>query len=165
MNGMRTDSKVPAAVRAALTMWLVAIGAGIFETILVVASGRAGGGAAIGVTVRVVVFVAATVVAQRMYTGRRWARLTLALALGIGGVLSLSVGPILWLVDGNSLTHLIARAGVIDLVFGGSRIVHIAAVLAGCALMYLPSANAYFRASTHHSARDVVAVDGRAVQG
>ncbi|MFJ8578331.1 hypothetical protein [Micromonospora sp. NPDC093277] len=134
-------------------MWLVAIGAGVFETILVVLSGRAGNGAAAGVVVRTAVFVAATVVALRMFSGRGWARLALVVALGIGGTLSLAVGPVMWLANGNSLTHLIAQAGIIDLVFGGSRIVHVAAVLTGCVLMFVPSADAYFRAQAHRRVR------------
>jgi hypothetical protein len=127
-------------------MWLVAIGAGVFETILVAASGRAGDGAAAGVAVRAVVFVAAMVVALRMLSGSRWARLTLTIALGIGGTLSLTVGPVLWLAHGNSLTHLMAQAAAIDVAFGASRVVHVAAVLAGCVLMFVPSADVYFRA-------------------
>jgi hypothetical protein len=147
IDSMRIDSRVPAAVRAASTAWLVAIGAGVFETILVVATGRAGDGAAVGVTVRGVVFAAAVVVTARMYAGRRWARAALAVGLGVLGTLSLVVDPILWLAHGNSLTRVLAHAGVTDLVFGGSRAVHVAAVLAGCLLMFLPSANAYFRSA------------------
>jgi hypothetical protein len=126
-------------------MWIVAIGAGIFETILVVVSGRAGDRAAVGVAVRAIVFAVAIVVVLRMFSGQRWARLTLAAGLGVVGTLSLTVEPVLWLARGNSLTHMVAQAGIIDLVFGSSRIVHVAAVVAGCVLMFMPSANAYFR--------------------
>ncbi|GIH04021.1 hypothetical protein Rhe02_20880 [Rhizocola hellebori] len=143
---MRSNSKAPAAVRKAFAAWLVAIGAGVFETILVVVSGRAGDGAAAGVAVRAVVFAAAVVVALRMLSGSRWARLTLTIALGIGGTLSLTVSPILWLAHGNSLAHLMAQATATDMAFGASRVVHIAAVLTGCVLMFVPSANEYFRA-------------------
>jgi hypothetical protein len=138
----------PAAVRAAFTMWLVAIAAGVFETVLVVASGRAGSGAAVGVAIRAVVFIAAAVVAARMLAGRRWARWTLAIGLGVVGTLSLVVDPALWLIHGNSLAKLVAHAGVIDLLVGGSRIVHVCAVVAGCVLMSVSSANEYFRSST-----------------
>jgi hypothetical protein len=135
-------------------MWLVAIGAGVFETILVVVSGRAGNDAAAGVAVRAIAFAAAIVVALQMFSGRGWARLTLTVALGIVGTLSLILDPVIWLAHGNSLTHLIAQAGIIDLVFGGSRVVHVAAVLAGCVLMFVPSADAYFRAPAHPPTRD-----------
>src|SRR5689334_5510999 len=136
---MRSDNGAPTAIRVALAMWLVAVGAGIFETILVVASGRAGDGAAAGVAVRAVVFGAAIVVALRMLSGRRWARLALAVGLGVFGLLSLTVDPVLWLAHGNSVTHLIEQSGTVDLLFGGSRVVHVVAVLAGCVLMFVPS--------------------------
>jgi hypothetical protein len=145
LDAMRTDTRAPAAVRAAFVMWLVAVGAGVFETVLVVASGQAGGGAAVGVTVRVAVFVAAVLVAVRMRAGRRWARLTLAVGLGVLGTLSLAVDPLLWLLDGNSLSGVLAESGAIDLAFGASRVLHVVAVLAGCVLMFVPSANRYFR--------------------
>ncbi|GAA2354627.1 hypothetical protein [Dactylosporangium salmoneum] len=142
---MRSVERVPVAVRAARTMWFVAIGAGVFETVLVVASGRAGGDAVAGVTVRVAVFAAAAFVVLRMSAGRRWARLALAVGLGVLGLLSLVVDPVLWLAHGNSLTALIRESGPVDLLFGASRAVHVAAVLSACLLMFLPSANRYFR--------------------
>ena len=58
-------------------------------------------------------------------------------------MLSLTVEPVPWLARGYSLTHMIAQAGIIDLVFGSSRVVHVAAVVAGCVLMFMPPANAY----------------------
>jgi hypothetical protein len=142
---MRIDTRVPAAVRAAFVLWLVAVGAGVFETVLVVASGKAGGGAAVGVAVRTAVFVAAVLVAFQMRAGRRWARWVLAVGLGVLGTLSLVVDPVRWLLDGNSLTDLVSGASAVDLAFGISRGVHVAAVLAACVLMFVPSAHAYFR--------------------
>ena len=72
--------------------------------------------------------------------------MALAVGLGIFGLLSLTVDPVIWLAHGNSLTHVIQQSGTVDLLFGGSRVVHVVAVLAGCVLMFVPSANAYFRA-------------------
>jgi hypothetical protein len=158
---MRSAQQVPVAVRAARTMWIIAIGAGIFETVLILASGRAGGGAFVGVAVRAVVFAAAVLVVLRMFSGRRWARLVLTAALGVLGTLSLTVDPFLWLVHGNSLTQLIRQSGIIDLLFGGSRVVHVAAVLGGCVLMFVPSANRYFRTSAAYPARDRTSVGKR----
>ncbi|GAA2532201.1 hypothetical protein GCM10010201_34590 [Pilimelia columellifera subsp. columellifera] len=80
-----------------------------------------------------------------MFAGWRWARLALTAALGILGTLSLTADPILWLVHGNSTTKLVQESGTIDLLSGGSRLVHVAAVLSGCVLMFVPSANAYFQ--------------------
>lgn len=126
-------------------MWLVAVGAGVFETILVVGSGQAGDGAAVGVVVRTAVFVAAILVAFQMRAGRRWARWALTIGLGLLGTLSLVVDPVRWLLDGNSLGDLLAGASAVDLTFGISRGIHVAAVLAGCVLMFVPAANAFFR--------------------
>jgi hypothetical protein len=135
----------PAAVRVAFVMWLVAVGAGVFETVLVVASGRAGDGAVAGVAVRGVVFALALVAALRMRDGRRWARVALVAGLGVFGLLSLVVAPVRWLLDGNSVGRLVAGSGTADLLFGGSRLLHVAAVVAGCALMFTRAANAWFR--------------------
>jgi hypothetical protein len=149
---MQTNHTIPASLRAAFVTWLVAIAAGVFETIVIVASGQAGNGAAVGVTVRTVVFLAAAWVNLQMLSGRRWARLTLAVGLGFLGTLSLVVDPVIWLVRGNSLTRLLAHAGATDVMFGSSRVVHVAAVLAACALMSAPSANGYFRMSAENRA-------------
>ncbi|MET7403479.1 hypothetical protein ABZS66_59410 [Dactylosporangium sp. NPDC005572] len=135
-------------------MWFIAVGAGVFETVLVVASGRAGADAVAGVTVRVIVFAAAVLVALQMAAGRRWARLALTVALGVLGTLSLTVDPLLWLAHGNSLSALIRESGVVDLLFGASRVVHVAAVLGGCVLMFVPSANRYFRTRAPRPAGD-----------
>lgn len=124
-------------------MWLIAVGAGAFETILVVLSGRAGDGAVVGVTVRLAVFVAAVLVAVRMRAGRNWARWVLAIGLGVLGTLSLVVDPILWLADGNSLSQAVTDLDAVDVSFAVSRVVHVAAVLTACVLMFLPTSNAY----------------------
>ncbi|GGK28973.1 hypothetical protein GCM10010124_22180 [Pilimelia terevasa] len=142
---MRGAESVPGAVRGARAMWLVAIGAGVCETVLIVASGQAGGDAAAGVAVRAAVFAAAVLVVLRMAAGRRWARWLLTVALGVLGTLSLTVEPVRWLARGNSITELVRQAGAVDLLFGGSRVVHVVAVLGGCVLMFVPSANRYFR--------------------
>jgi hypothetical protein len=41
----------------------------------------------------------------------------------------------------------------VDLLFGGSRVLHVAAVLAACVLMFGPSANAYVRTPARLSVR------------
>ena len=42
----------------------------------------------------------------------------------------------------------------VDLLFGGSRAVHVAAVLGGCVLVSTPSAGRCSRACASHPARD-----------
>lgn len=158
---MQTAGRVPVAVRKARMMWLVAIGAGVFETVLMVASGRAAEGAVIGVAVRVVVFAAAVLVVLRMFLGQRWARWVLTGTLGVLGTLSLTVDPLLWLAEGNSINELLRNSGAVDLLFGGSRVVHVVAVLSGCVLMFVPSANAYFRTRPRRPARAGIPVSKR----
>ena len=158
---MQTAEQVPVAVRKARAVWLVAIGAGVFETVLMVASGRAAEGAVIGVVVRAVVFAAAVLVVLRMFSGRRWARWVLTGTLGFLGTLSLTVDPLRWLAEGNSINELLRGSGAVDLLFGGSRVVHVAAVLYGCVLMFVPSANAYFRTRPRRPAREETPVGKR----
>lgn len=73
------------------------------------------------------------------------ARIALALGLGVLGTASMVVQPLGYLADGGSVADALSRAGALDLVFGASRAVHVAAVLTAVALMFRPAANAYFR--------------------
>jgi hypothetical protein len=145
--GMTTIDRTPTAVRAAFGMWLVAVGAGAFETVVVVASGDAGagGGVVAGVAVRCAVYAAAVLTAVRMRAGRRWARVALALVLGIVGTLSLVMQPVGWLLDGNSFSAQLSSADTAWWLEAASRTVHIAAVWCGVILMFVPSANRYFQ--------------------
>jgi hypothetical protein len=148
---------VPGSVRTAFLLWIVAVAAGVFETTLVVAEALSGGsisggsistaGLVAGVGVRLVVFAAAVYVASRMRLGKNWARLTLAIGLGVIGTLSLAVGPISWLAAGHSVVEFLAHAGAMTLLFASSRLVHTVSVLAALVFMFLPTSNAYFRAS------------------
>lgn len=142
---MPNSGRAPAAVRVAFGAWLVAVGAGVFETCSVVAREGLTGDAGGGVAVRTAVFAVAVAVAWQMRAGRRWARITLAVGLGVVGLASLIADPIAWLAAGNSVPRLIADSGPADLAFGVSRAVHVAAVLTGLTLMFTPSANAWFR--------------------
>lgn len=136
----------PAAVRAAFILWLIAVGAGVFETVLVVTAGTAGDGEAAGITLRLVVFAAATIAALRLRAGKRWARIALAVGLGVFGLLSLAIGPVEWLLDpDSSLTAAVRHADATEWAFAASRSVHVAAVLAAVACMFRPSANTFFR--------------------
>ncbi|MET9688855.1 hypothetical protein ABZY81_10295 [Streptomyces sp. NPDC006514] len=142
----------PAHVRTAYALWLTAVAAGAFETVLAVGRMAADGSGSAGeigtgLAVRLAVFTLAVLFARRMRGGARWARVTLALGLGVLGTASMVVQPLAYLADGGSLGDALSRAGVLDLFFGGSRIVHVAAVLTAVVLMFRPAANRYFRAS------------------
>ncbi|MFE7599506.1 hypothetical protein [Streptomyces sp. NPDC057494] len=144
-------STPPAVVRGALALWVTAVAAGVFETALAIAkmvgdgSGSAGE-IAIGLAIRLPVFTAALLIAVQMHRGRHWARMTLALGLGVAGTASMVTQPIRALTQGHSLGTAFREAGAMDLAFGASRTLHVAAVLGAVVLMFLPAANAYFRA-------------------
>ncbi|MFJ7778842.1 hypothetical protein [Streptomyces yangpuensis] len=145
-----TPAVPPAPVRTAYALWLTAVAAGAFETVLAVGrtaadSSGSAGEIGTGLAVRLTVFTLAVLIARRMRGGARWARVALALGLGVLGTASMVVQPLAYLADGGSLTQALSRAGAPDLVFAGSRIVHVAAVLAAVALMFRPAANAWFR--------------------
>jgi hypothetical protein len=80
-----------------------------------------------------------------MRLGKRWARLTLAVLLGGIGTLSLVIDPISWLAGGNSLSEIFIDADLLFFLIAPIRAVHLAAVIAALVLMFLPSANTYFR--------------------
>ncbi|MDI6104933.1 hypothetical protein QLQ12_40740 [Actinoplanes sp. NEAU-A12] len=145
---MRIPGTTPATVRVAFVSWLVAVGAGVLETALMMTGEEPPGDMATGLAVRSVVFVTAVAVAWQMLAGRRWARLVLAAGLGVVGLSSLVADPIAWLAGGGSFTGLLAESGPADLVFGVSRTIHTLAVLTATALMFTPPSNAYFRRGT-----------------
>lgn len=80
-------------------LWLTAVAAGAFETALML--GRVPADEiAVGLVVRLTVFTVAVLVAFRMRSGARWARITLAVGLGVVGTASLVVEPLRYLLDG-----------------------------------------------------------------
>ncbi|MFC7550821.1 hypothetical protein [Plantactinospora sp. GCM10030261] len=158
---MKNQASPPPAVRTASLLWLAAVAAGGFETLLALTDLLRQGDASTteivtGVGIRVVVFLLATWLAVRLRSGANWARLTLAVLLGVLGTLSLVVDPVRWLVEGNSLSAAIAGAGPLALTFAGSRILHVGFVIAAMVLMFQPAANSYFR----RSARQVTVAPG-----
>ncbi|MFD3694594.1 hypothetical protein ACFWUZ_00260 [Streptomyces sp. NPDC058646] len=146
----RRPGPPPAAVRTAFVLWLTAVAAGAFETALMLgrlaADGEAtAGGIAPGLAVRLTVFTVAVLVAVRMRDGAGWARLVLAVGLGVFGTASLVAEPLGYLLDGGSVPAALTGADALDAVFGASRVLHLAAVLTAVVLMFRPAANAYFR--------------------
>lgn len=126
------------SLRAGVACWLVAIGAGVFETVLVVATGTGPAGAAlwVGVGVRLAVFAAALVLVAALMRGSRAARWALTVLLGVVGLASLAVPAVTAMADGAGFLDAFRDGGRLPLAFGISRIAHVAAVAAATALMW-----------------------------
>jgi hypothetical protein len=150
---------VPKAVQASFLLWLTAVATGVLETIIRFidawaigwASGSGGEtdvtGLISGVVIRVIVYTLVVYIITRMRLGKRWAHITLAVLLGVVGTLSLVIDPISWLAGGNSLSDVFTEADLLYFLIVPIRTVHLAAVIAALVLMFLPSANTYFRDS------------------
>jgi hypothetical protein len=144
---------LPTSLQRAVTLWLLAIGAGVFETILVVANvlwgdGNLANGESLnaGVAVRLVIFVAMTLVALQLRLGKNWARWTIGIVLGVFGLLSLLIQPISWLMDGHAVSEAFAHLNLASAAFMLSRAVHMVTVVAATVLMFVPTSNKFFRA-------------------
>jgi hypothetical protein len=147
---------VPREVQASFLLWLTAVAAGVLETIIRVIDalpmGAASGSGEADVTgeisnvvIRVIVYTLVVYIITRMRLGTKWARLTLAVLLGVIGTLSLVIDPISWLAGGNSLREVFTEADLLFVLIAPIRAVHLAAVIAALAFMFLPAANTYFR--------------------
>jgi hypothetical protein len=148
---------VPKEVQASFLLWLTAVAAGVLETIIRVfdalpidsASGSGGEtdvtGVISGVVIRVIIYTLVVYIITRMRLGKSWARLTLAMLLGVIGTLSLVIDPISWLAGGNSLGEVFTEANLLFFPIAPIRTIHLAAVIAALVLMFLPAANTYFR--------------------
>jgi hypothetical protein len=142
----------PREVRVSALLWFIAVGAGAFETLLVVVeklSQQSGLGTDIivGVAVRLAVFGLATCLILQMRGGRNWARLSLTVLLGILGSASLLITPIAWFAAGHSIGDYFAGAQTMSLLFAASRVMHIGAVFGGLLFMFQPDANSFFRSA------------------
>jgi hypothetical protein len=131
-------STAPTEVRAAFLLWMGALAAGAIEIALHDVE-------IVGLAIRLSIYAVVAAIALRMRTGRNWARLTLAIGLGIFGTLSLVVEPVIWLLDGNSLIDAVRRAEMTGVLLAASRILHVLCVWVAVPLMFRPRANAYFR--------------------
>jgi hypothetical protein len=140
----------PREVRTSAFLWLVAVAAGIFETGLVVIA-RVGDGQGLssdlmsGVLLRLAVFTIAGILIVYLRQGRNWARLSLALLLGVLGTLSLVIGPVEWLLQGHALVDAARNASLTTVLFASSRVTHVTAVLSATFFMFRPGAAGYFR--------------------
>jgi hypothetical protein len=155
-------SGIPTQLQASYRLWLLAIAAGLFETVLAVVEATSGnpGSAtevAVGVAVRLLAFTGLGYLATQLRLGRNWARVALAVLYGGLGTLSLVVGPVTWLAEGGSLAEAVAAADLLSVLFAASRVVHLGAVIAALVLMFHPAANAYLRATGKPPTRAVAA--------
>ena len=150
-------SGVPKEVQASFLLWLTAVAAGVLETIIRVIysllMGLGSGGEAVvsgafsSVVIRMIVYTLVVYIITRMRLGKRWARLSLAVLLGVIGTLSLVIDPISWLAGGNSLREVFTEADLLFVFIAPIRVVHLATVIAALVFMFLPAANTYFRAA------------------
>jgi hypothetical protein len=154
MDTFRPDPRpgIPTQLRASYLLWLLAVAAGLFETVLVVVDATDGDvgtvtQVAVGVTFRLLVFTGLVYLAAQLRQGKNWARISLAVLYGGIGSLSLVVGPVTWLAEGGSLADAVATADPGSVLFAASRVVHLGAVIAALVLMFHPAANAYIRAA------------------
>jgi hypothetical protein len=143
---------VPREVQASFLLWLTAVAAGVLETIIRVTNAlfmdsSSGEADVTGVVIRVIVYTVAVYVMAQMRLGKRWARLALAVLLGVIGTLSLVIDPISWLAGGNSLGEVFTQADLLFFIIAPIRAVHLAAVIAALVFMFLPAANTYFRSA------------------
>jgi hypothetical protein len=144
---------VPKEVQTSFLLWITAVAAGVVETVirvidsLSVGLGSGGEADVTGVVIRVIVYTVAVYIIAQMRLGKGWARLTLAVLLGVIGTLSLVIDPISWLAEGNSLGEVFTEADLLFTFIAPIRTVHLAAVIAALVFMFLPAANTYFRAA------------------
>jgi hypothetical protein len=148
----------PTQLQASYRLWLLAVAAGLFETALAVVDATSGnvGSAAqvtVGVAVRLLVFAAAVYLAAQLRLGRNWVRVALAVGLGGIGTLSLLIGPVTWLAEGDRWPTPWRPPTLGSVLFVASRVVHLGTVIAALLLMFHPAANAYIRATTRAAAR------------
>jgi len=148
---MENSTKVPQEVKRSFLFWLIAIAAGVFEMIIAVTEilsrdSGPGNSIFIAVGIRTIIFAGLIYIIVKMYRGRNWARIALAILLGGIGTLSLVIDPIKWIMEGNSLVQAFAGMTLYSTLFGLSRIVHLASVIFALILMFRPAANKYYQA-------------------
>ncbi|WP_306369556.1 hypothetical protein [Nocardiopsis sp. CC223A] len=151
----RTDDRAsgreapPPTLRTACLLWLVAIGAGVVESVIgaagVIAGEGFGPGLVANIALRTVVYGGATLLVLRLYQGRGWARIALAALLGCIGLATLVVPLVGWFAADGDVGAALAAAGGADLAYYTVRGVHIAAVLGAMVAMFLPSSGAHLR--------------------
>src|ERR671913_485427 len=143
----------PNDVRASFVLWLAAVAAGVFETILTIIEAVSGqlalgtGGVIVGVSMRLLIFSVVVYVASRMLRGRNWARFVLAIGLGVLGTLSIVIGPVSWLAEGHTIGEFLAGADLMVLLFASSRGVYLLGGFSGAGALFSAGPQPQFRAA------------------
>lgn len=135
---------VPRPVVWSARGWLIAVAAGVLETVIQALTSE-DYNVAVQLTVRSVVYVLATVVSLQLRRGNGWARIVLTVVLGGLGLFSLLVEPVSWFVAGGAPGAFVGAADAPTLAVILLRTAHVVAVLIALVLMYRPAANRYFR--------------------
>ena len=138
----------PRSVTLAFRALVAAVGFGIAET-AVRGVGQVGqstglGSLAAGWLIRTGIYVVVLMVAWRMLRGDRWARLTLALGIGLVGTASLLVEPLTALLAADSAGDLLPDPALGNVLIAITRIGHLCAGLIAIPAMYTPAARAWF---------------------
>jgi len=141
-------AEAPLTARWATSLWLVAVGAGVAETVVQVVQAHGDGDSmsslAGQLAVRAVIYGALFVVIDRYFRrGVRWSRYLLAGLLGTVGVASLVAEPIGWLIYNGDLSSVDSSAAF--LTIATLRWVHLTAVLTALALTLHPQTARWFR--------------------
>ncbi|MDA2810193.1 hypothetical protein O4J56_06040 [Nocardiopsis sp. RSe5-2] len=144
------SASVPRPLRVACLFWLVAIGAGVVESVIG-ATGMAleegmTAGLAAAIALRVAVYSGAAALVLFLHRGRAWARIALTVLLGVIGFGTLVVPLAAWFAGGGDPAAALAQADGARLAYFAVRAVHIAAVPVALVAMFLPASGAYLRA-------------------
>ncbi|MEU4195586.1 hypothetical protein AB0E69_27045 [Kribbella sp. NPDC026611] len=147
---MRTIARVeaPLTARWATNLWLLAVGAGVVETVIQVglAVGDDVSTSAIAgqIAIRTLIYGGLFVVIDRFFRrGVPWSRYLLAGVLGTVGVVSLVMEPIGWLLDNGDFGTIDWSASFVAIAV--LRAVHLTAVLTALALSLHPDTNRWFK--------------------
>lgn len=138
--------RAPHAVTVATVAWFAAIAAGVVEALVhVVLLPDPPTGAQL--LTRFGIYTAVAVLVAALPSGRNAVRWALAVLLGGIGTLSLVVEPVGWLAAGGDPVGYLGAADGPTVLVVAVRLLHLVAVGAAMALMFRPSATAYFRGS------------------
>ncbi|MGW4328559.1 hypothetical protein ACWEKR_21965 [Nocardia sp. NPDC004573] len=137
----------PRAVRVAFIALVVALVAGVAETIARAFLSPAADPASVatGLGLRMAIYLLVLAVAVRMTRGDRWARLLLTVGIGVFGLLSLIIEPLAAAMSANELRDLVRAAAPASLLLAAFRAVHVIAVLIAIPALYIRPARRYFR--------------------